>query len=333
MSRVLSFIISILSLFFGMPFSIQAGETATIKIVAITQIVAHPSLDKVRQGMIDELAEKGYQDGKTVRILFENAQGSPVVAAQIAQHFVALHPAVIVAIATPSAQAAANAAKRTTIPVVFATVTDPIQAKLVSNLAHPGGNITGTRNVPAIGKQMAQIKRLLPNVKTIGIVLNYGETNSVQLLEAVKQEAARSSMQVKTAAAPTSAEVKSAVQSLMGQVDVLLLLQDNTVASALPAVLKVAEKNKAPVFATFIDAVKAGALAGVAYDEYGIGKLTGKMVAAILQGKKPGDIPVADPIDLETAINLTTAKQLNLAIDPALIKTMQRVYPDNGKQP
>ena len=279
---------------------------------------------------MDELAANGYQDGKSARILFKNAQGSIVIASQIAQQFVAMKPDVIVAIKTPSAQAVANSDKQDAIPIVFATITDTIQAKLVTNLKHPGGYITGTRNVPAIKKQMEQIKQLLPKVKSIGIVLNYGESNSVQLLEMVKQEAAAFNIEVKTAAAPSSAEVKTAASSLMGRVDALLLLQDNTVASALPAVLKVAAQNNIPVFATYIDAVKPGALAGMAFDEYAIGKQTGKIVVQILRGTKPGDIPVADPMDIESAINLNTAKKLNMQLDPNLIKKMQHVYPDDG---
>ena len=304
-----------------------ASTEKPLKTIAVTQIVAHPSLDKVRQGLMDELAANGYQDGKSARIIFENAQGSPVIAAQIGQHFAALNPDVIVAIATPSAQAAANAVKKTSIPVVFATVTDPIQAKLVTNLKQPGGNITGTRNIPAVQKQLAQMQRILPHLKTIGIVLNYGEANSVLLLENFKQAAAASHIEVKSAAAPSSAEVQSAVSSLMGQVDALLLLQDNTVASALPSVLKVANQHKTPVFTTFLDGVKAGALAGVAYDEYMIGRQTGKLVTKILRGEKAGDISVADPVDIESAVNLDTAKKLNIQLDPSFIRSCQLVYP------
>src|SRR5262249_43222256 len=133
--------------------------------------------------------------------------------------------------------------------------------------------------------------------------------------------------QIKSAAAANSGEVQSAVTSLMGQVDAFLLLQDNTVASALPAVLKTAEKKKTPVFAMFLDGVKAGALAGVAPDEYKIGKQTGEIVVSILHGEKAGNIPVADPVDIQTAINLDAAKKLNLKLDSNFIKSFNLVYP------
>jgi putative ABC transport system substrate-binding protein len=323
LKRTLVFFSLILGIFSITP----AVATTEIKTIAITQIVGHPSLDKVRKGILDELAASGYQEGKSAHIIYENAQGSIVVATQIAQHFVAAHPDVIVAIATPSAQAAVNAAKKTNIPIVFATITDPIQAKLVTDLKHPGGNVTGTRNIPAFEKQLAQMKQLIPQIKTIGIVLNYGEANSVQMLQMVTEYATREHLNIKAVAAPSSAEVQTATQNLIPQVDAILLLQDNTVASALPALLKVTNKNKMPVFSIFIEAVKAGALAGVAYDEYAIGQQTGKIVIQILQGKKAGDIAVADPTHVETAINLNTAKQLQLNLTSEAQKQYNIVYP------
>ena len=266
----LTIFLSVMSTSLIFPSHARANSIAIPKTIAITQIVGHASLDKVRQGIIDELNKNGYQNNKTARIVFENAQGNVVVATQIAQQFVALHPDVIVAIATPSAQAVTHAAKKTNIPIVFATITDPIQAKLVTNLKHPGGKMTGTRNVSPIDKQLLLIKKILPPVKTIGIVLNYGEPNSVQLLQSVIENAKHFNIKVKSAAASTSAEVQSATNSLMGQIDALLLLQDNTVASALPAVLKVAQKQKTPVFAIYLEAVQSGALAGLTFYEYAI---------------------------------------------------------------
>lgn len=283
--------------------------------IAITQIVGHPALDKVHQGIVDELNKNGYRD-----ILFENAQGSMVVAAQIANQFVSKHPDVIVAIATPSAQAAANAIKKSNIPLVFASISDPVQAKLVTDLQHPAANITGTRNVSPIDKQIALVKKIMPNIKTLGIVLNYGEINSVDLLKQVTEVAKSMDINVKTSAANSSAEVQTATTNLIGKVDAILLLQDNTVASALPALMKVVNANNIPVFTTYLDAIKAGALAGLAFDEYEIGRQTGRIVVAILKGKKAGDLPVQDPEHIQLVLNPQVAKQLNIKLP---------VFPEN----
>lgn len=326
MHRQLVIITGLVSLLF----SIVSFANPTPKTIAITQIVAHESLDKVHQGLIDELKQSGYEEGPKAHIIFENAQGSVVVATQIAQQFVVSHPDVIVAIATPSAQAVANLIKDTSIPLVFATISDPVQAKLVTNLKHPGGNISGTRNVSPIDKQIGLVKEILPQVKTIGVVLNYGEVNSVDLLKTVTKEAKHLNIEIKTAAASSSADVQTATASLVGKVDAIFLLQDNTVASALPALIKVANEHKIPVFSTYVDAVKKGALAGLAFDEYAIGQQTGKMVVKILNGTKPGDLPVEDPTHLELIINLDTARNRQIKINDDLIKRASHVYPSTG---
>jgi len=295
------------------------------KIIGITQILAHDSLDKVRQGTLDALKEKGYKKDSAT-ILVENAYGNIATAAQIAQKFVGNHADVIIAIATPSAQTAIKAARDTHTPIVFASVTDPLKAKLVSNLKHPGQNVTGTRNTPMVDKQIDLLRQAFPRLKSLGIVLNYGEDNSVQLLEAINAYCKPLGIRVETAAANTSAEVQTATQNLAGKIDVLFLLQDNTIAAALPAVLKVAFDNKIPVFASYIEAVKAGALLGLAYDEYGIGYQTGVIAVRILNGTRPGDIAVENPDKTILAVNQSTAKQLGITFKPELLKKASLVF-------
>ena len=120
----------------------------------------------------------------------------------------------------------------------------PLKAKLVSNLERPGENITGVRNTPMINKQIDLLKQVFPNLKSLGLVLNYGEDNSVQLLQLIIDYCKPLGIRVEAAAANTSAEVQTATKNLVGKkVEVLFLLQDNTVASSLPAVLKVAFDN------------------------------------------------------------------------------------------
>lgn len=310
----------LIAVFFTFKYMYGQTPETSLKKIAITQIVAHSSLDKVRQGIIDELAASGYQDGKTAKIIFQNAQGNMAIAAQIAQSFVANSPDVMVAIATPSAQSLVNAAHKTTIPVVFATITDPIKAKLVTNLQHPDNNVTGTRNVTPVKQQLVLIKKIIPHIKTLGIIVNYSEENSVDLLKMITAEAKNFAINAKAVGVNSSADVQAATASLVGKADALLLLQDNTVAQSLPSVLSVAQKNNLPVFSTYLEAVKLGALAGLACDEYQLGRQTGKMVVKILQGTKANDLPVEDPTEIDLAINPLAAKQLHLIISPELIK-------------
>ena len=114
------------------------------KRIAITAIVDHPSLNAIRQGVLDQLKAEGFEEGKNLQVDFQSAQGNPSTDNQIDKKFAGDNPDVIVAITTPSAQAVAAATK--TIPVVFAGITDPIGAKLIQNWQPSGTNITGTSN-------------------------------------------------------------------------------------------------------------------------------------------------------------------------------------------
>ena len=169
--------------------------------VATTAIVEHPALDSVRDGIKAALLESGYND-TTLKFTYESAQGNPAIAAQIARKMVGDQPDVIVAIATPSAQAAVSAARD--IPVIFSVVTDPMGAKLVSNMDNPGRNVTGLSDAVPVAQHLAMIKEVVPGLKRLGIPFNPGEPNAVSIIAAMKVVAAEQGIEIIEAAAPRS---------------------------------------------------------------------------------------------------------------------------------
>ncbi len=293
------------------------------KSVAITQIVEHPALDAVRQGVQDELAAQGYRAGDNLDLSFESAQGSSATAAQIAKKFAGQEPDVIVAIATPSAQTMAAVARYT--PIVFSAVTDPLGAKLVSSLHKPGRNITGVTDLTPIDRHMALIKRIVPGAKTVGVIFNPGEANSVTLVELVKKYAPQQGMQVVEAGASKSSEVLSAARSLVGKVDVIYVPTDNTIVSAFSAVVKVGQSAKLPVIAADTDSVRQGAIAALGFNYYDVGRQTGKIVVQILKGAKAGDIAVQGIDKLELFVNPASALKMGVTLDSSLIAEAKEV--------
>ncbi len=289
-----------------------------LKTVAVTQIVEHPALDAARKGIKDELADEGYVDGHNLDFLFESAQGNPATAAQIAQKFVGDQPDVIVPISTPSAQAVVGATKD--IPVVFTAVTDPVGAKLVPNLEHPGGNVTGMSDLSPIGLHLDLIKEIMPDAKDLGVIYNPGEANSVTLIELLKKEAPARGLVIAEAVAPRSADVLAAAQSLIGQVDAIYVPTDNTVVTALEAIVKVGTDNQLPVFAGDTDSVPRGAIAALGFNYYDIGRQTGKMVARVLKGENPGDMPVESVKTTQLFVNPGAAEAMGITIPDAVIK-------------
>ena len=254
----------------GVALALGAPGTSAeeLKTVAVTAIVEHPALDAARKGIKDELAAEGYVEGKNLDFRFESAQGNPATAAQIAQQFVGDRPDVIVPISTPSAQAVVGATKD--IPVVFTAVTDPVGAKLVSDPEHPGGNVTGMSDLSPIGLHLDLIKEIMPNAAHLGVIYNPGEANSITLLELLKKEAPGHGLSLVEAPAPRSADVLAAAQSLVGDVDAIYVPTDNTVVTALEAIVKVGTDNQLPVFAGDTDSVPRGAIAALGFNYYSL---------------------------------------------------------------
>lgn len=293
------------------------ARAKTLPLVAISQIVAHPALDATYRGVVDELAAQGYEDGKTIRIGYETAQGDLSIAGQIARKFAGEKPALIVAIATPAAQTVAAAARD--IPIVFAAVTDPVEAKLVGNYDKPGKNITGVSDEVAFSRHLEMIQQMVPTVRRIGTIYNPGEANSVATIKKIRDYLAdKPDLELVSAAATKTSEVLGAARSLVGKADVLYVTLDNTVVSALEAVVQVGEQNRLPVFNADTDSVFRGSIAALGFDYYDVGRLSGKYAARILGGEKPGDIPVGRPDRLRLVINPSAAKKMGVEIPPEL---------------
>jgi len=286
--------------------------------VGLTQIVEHPALDATRQGIIDGLKEAGFEDGKQIKIDFQSAQGEQPIAQIIAQQFVADKKDLIIAIATPSAQAAVTATNE--IPIVFSAVTDPVSAGLVASNENGEGNVTGTSDALPVDQQLALFEKLGIKVENLGIIYNAGEANSVASLEQAKAAAQELGMNVVEVTASNASEVQQAAQSLVGRVDGLYLMTDNTLAQAVQSVLAVANQNKIPTVSAVESYVEQGALVTLGLDYYKLGLETGKIAAEILNGKAPAEIPVFFMTDLSLVINAETAEELGLEIPEDVLK-------------
>lgn len=295
--------------------SVQAdGLMAAKYVVSSTQIVEHPALDAVREGFRDTLAEKGLDVDLRVYV----AQGSMDMAVQIANQMRGDNPDLILAIATPTAQAAAQRIRDK--PILFSAVTDPVAAGLVKDMNKPGANISGMTDKSPVDRQMALIKEIVPGIKTLGVLYNAGEANSVVSFEQIKEECAKIGIAVEPRTVSTSADVYAAAKSLVGRVQAIAVPTDNTVISALESVVKVCEEGKIPLFAADTDSVQRGVVAAIALDYYRMGKQTGEMAWRILtQGAKPADMPVESLADLMLYVNLSAAKRFGVTLPEALV--------------
>ncbi len=276
------------------------------KNILILQIVEHPALDATRQGIMDALAKAG------LKASFESAQGNPALATQIAQKFVGSAPDLMVGIGTAASQALVSANRTHHIPIVFSSVTDPLGARLVSNLEKPNGDVTGVSNFIEPTKQFIAFKKLLPTLSTLGVIYNPGEANSISLIEKMQEHASSNHLKIVLATANSSSEVAAAAQSLVGKVDAIFINNDNTALSAFSAVANIAAQNHLPLFVSDVDMVNQGAFAALGPNQYAVGQKTGKMIIEILKGTKPGNIPVGFPDDTELKVNEAVKTKLGL---------------------
>jgi putative tryptophan/tyrosine transport system substrate-binding protein len=319
--------VAVKPLMLGAAMAIIAGCTPAapaLKSVAVTQIVEHPSLNAVRDGLQEELAKSGFEADKTVKWTWETAQGNPSTASQIAKKFAGDNPDVIVAISTPSAQAAVAAAPN--LPVVFSAVTDPIGAKLVSNLVQPGGMVTGVSDLSPVQKHLELIAKITPKAKRIGVIYNAGEANSVTLVNLLKEAAAKGQMTIVEASVANTSGVASAAKSLVGRADAIYVPTDNTVISALESVIQVGTQNQLPVYAGDNESVQRGAIATLSFNYREVGRQTAQVVARILKGEKPGTIAVATPAKLELTLNAKAAAAMGVKLPAALLSQAAKVF-------
>ncbi|NYT36650.1 ABC transporter substrate-binding protein [Allopusillimonas soli] len=300
-----------------------AQVPAAAQSVAVTSIVEHPALDSVKDGVKEALKKAGYTEEKGLNWQFQTAQGNTAIAAQIARKYVGDKPDVIVAIATPSAQAVVAATK--TIPVVYSAVTDPVAAQLVPSLEASGTNVTGVSDALSLEKQIELIKKVVPDAKRVGMVYNPGEANSVVVVKRMRELLPKSDMTLVEATAARTVDVGAAARSLVGKVDVIYTNTDNNVVSAYEALVKVGNDAKIPLVASDTDSVKRGAIAALGINYHDVGLQTGRMVVRILKGEKPGDIPSETSDKLELFVNPGAAKKQGVTLAEAVVKSATQV--------
>lgn len=296
----------------------ENGEEAETFRIGIMQIADHPALNAARDGFIEALAGEGFVDGENISLDLHNAYGDITTASTIAEGFVADEADLILAIATDSAEAAYNATKE--IPILITAVTDPVAAGLAESLEAPGTNVTGTHDMNPIKEQLALLKELFPEVKTVGVIFNSGEINSQVQVEIIEELAPGLGLEIVKAAATTTGEVGTAAESLVGSADAIYVPTDNTVVSAIGSVIKVSEEHLIPVIPGDENSVREGALATLGLDYYKLGYQTGQMAAKILRGEaEPATTPIEGQLEYSVVINKNALEMFHLDLPQDLL--------------
>jgi len=294
-------------------------------LIGIAKIVQHEALDAVEKGIQDQLANRGYK----AKFDLQNANGDLNTAAQIANKFKNEKVDVAVGIATPTAIALANTIKD--VPVVFSTITDPVGAKLVSSLDRGEGNVTGLSDaIPTVDH--VGLFQQIAGIKTLGYIYTSSEANSISSLALVEEGCKKYGINLVSQSINVSADLRQAAQAIINRVDGIYITNDNTVFSALPALILVCKDAKKPIFSADVTgALQGGCVIASGFNYYKAGLATGDIVADILGGKKPADIPVKllPPEELDLLFDLDAAAICNIKIPQDLLDKAAFIF-QNG---
>ena len=325
MKKCLSLTTAILLVYLSLFSSAFAAPPAKV-LIGVSKIVSHPALDAVVKGLQDELAAAKVNATYDV----QNANGDINAAASIATKFQSEKVALAVGVATPTSQALVNNLKG--IPIVFAAVTDPVKAGLVSSLKKGDKNVTGVSDMTPV-KQQIELLLKIKKVKRLGHIYTSSEENAVVLAGIVKQACKDLGIEFVETTVSKSSEVKQAVQAIIRRVDALYISTDNTVVSAMSSVSDVAMKARVPIMsADPSSAENYPVLAAWGFDYYKMGRATGKLVVQILKGKKPEQIPtqfMTRTSDIDLLINMDVARKLGLVIPKDILKSANKIV-ENG---
>ncbi|MBR4373686.1 MAG: ABC transporter substrate-binding protein [Treponema sp.] len=304
------------------------NEKSSKAKIGIAKIQQHPALDAAEKGIIDVINEAGLD----VEFDLQNANADLNTANQIALKYKDENVKVAVGIATPIAVALANTIKQS--PVIFAAVTDPVGADLVSTLEHGENNVTGMSDAVPTDLHI-ELFAEVTGIKTLGYIYTSSEANSQTSLKLVQDACAKLGLGLVTQAISSTNEVKQAAEAIIDRVDGIYLTTDNTVFSALSGLVQVFGDARKPIFSADVTgAMAGGCLLASGFNYYKAGRATGDIIVDILKnGKKPDEIPVrfmTEPSDSDFLIDLDVAKNCGITIPSELLKQANLIF-ENGK--
>jgi putative tryptophan/tyrosine transport system substrate-binding protein len=294
----------------------QADETpddAQTYTIGIIQYVEHVALDSAREGFVAALADNGFVDGENITLDVQNAQADQSNLSTISDRFISNNVDLVLAIATPAAQAIAG--KTQDIPILGTAITDYLVAKLVTSNEEPGGNVSGTTDMNPIKEQIDLLVQLAPEAQTIGVLYTSNEDNSILQASLAKEAIEALGLTYTEVTVSNSNDVQQAAQTLVGECDAIYLPTDNIMAASMPIIHSVTVEAGIPVVCGESGMVSGGGLATLGINYYDLGYQTGLMAVKILNGEAtPATMPIEASTDFDFVINSTVAEELGLTV-------------------
>ncbi|HUU16398.1 MAG TPA: ABC transporter substrate-binding protein [Sedimentisphaerales bacterium] len=290
----------------------NAKEGGTKKIVIVTPL-SHPSLDQSIDGFRQGLAEKDYTEAN-VEFIFMNASGDLGKIAFLVKSAIARKPSLIFVLTTPAAAESIKLTNPAGIPMVYTAVTDPVEAKIVTSMEKSETLATGVSDRYPVKEQVNMFMRILPTMKTAGLIYNPAEANSRILVKQTISALEENNIQALRYEVHYASEISSRVKQAILLNDCIIVNGDNLVTENLAEVINLCIQSKKPLFVGDPDSVRRGAIATVGPSYFAIGRQTGIKAAQILDGKDPRNIPSEYPRSFDYIINTKAAEAMGVKI-------------------
>lgn len=286
-----------------------------MKTVAIVTLVAHPALDSLQNSLVKELAAQGFRDGEQISLTIRNANGQMQLLPTIASDIAAMRPDVTVSITTPVSQAIVNSVQGR---VVFSAVSDPVGAGIIPSLNTTSERITGATDAWPYDEQIRLIKRITPAVRRLGVIYNPAEAASQYGMRQIRTFALKYDLEIVEGAVSSSSEVLPVAEILARKSDALMLSSDSTAIGGVAGALRVAIRQRIPLYVGDSGTVSKGGLAAVSIGYERLGTQTGLLVARMLRGETL--IPIVSPDGSDVYVNTRAAELMKVTIPPAVLE-------------
>ena len=293
--------------------------------IGVLQIVESPTTKEVRRGFIAALESQGLRDGLNIRLDVRDGLGDLSEVQRQAQDFIRNDEDMILAVSTPSLQAALLATQK--VPIVFTSVANPYLTRAGTSAASHLENVTGVASTGPIRQTLTFIKEVLPGAKRVGMLWTPSELNSEYYLDLARMTAAELGMEIVSVPVANPNEVLLASQVLINKkVDAIYQISDNTVNASFEALGKVAEENAVPLFGGFLLSTRLGACAALGWDFYDMGFLAGQIAVRIKGGESAGRIPFQSLTTVKLHLNLKAAEKQGVKFRPEVIKRAAELW-------
>jgi putative ABC transport system substrate-binding protein len=303
----------------------QQADRARRIGVLVSGVENDPEMQARLAGFRQGLERFGWSVGRNVRVDYRFAAADADRAHALGEELISLRPDVLVALATQPARALQKQTRA--IPIVFSGVIDPVGAGLITSLAKPGGNLTGTLlyEESIVGKWLAMLKEISPQLARVAVMTN-PKTASPIFNQAAKVFAQSLTIELVPSFVETAGEIERALEAFArGPNGGLLVLPDLTLVAHRDLVIALATRYRLPAVYQARFWVAAGGLMSYGTDRIVASRQVAYYVDRILHGERPGDLPVQGPTRFETTLNLRSAKALNLTIPPGLLVAADEV--------